>query len=562
MIQIAFINGNKRFFLEERLMMKKRKIGHARGHGHGHERKKGLRALFPSLFRARARARVRARSSLLSLFFLLLLLASCERGRPSNPPEEQALRMSIHTEPPTMDSRRATDTTSINLIHMCFEGLLREDGPGVASRFEASDDKMRYTFYLRDAKWSDGTPVTAFDFADTWTTILSPNFPSEFANELFVIKNGRAFKAGKAAKEDLGIKVIDDKTLEVNLEHPTTYFTQLVATSYFFPYKNDVGNGPFKMVSWKHYDEMIMIKSETYWDKDKVKLQKLFFPIIQDETTELSMYESGELDWAGQPFSTIPLDSLQTILKTHTMQTIPLAGVYYYIFNTEKPPFNNVNMRKAFTLAINRQTIIDNILQGKQMMALSYIPPNLWKEKSKPAFSDHDIADAKKFFALGLKELGGKLPTITLSYNTSEGHHKIAQAIQQQWKEAFGVDVQLENKEWKVFLSEINKHQYQVARLGGLAAYNDPVTFLDEANTDRTGWKNADYDKFIEMARQATDAKTREELLHQAETVLLEDMPLAPIYFYTSSYLEKPYVKGVVFTNTGQIDLKYAYIHH
>ncbi len=499
-------------------------------------------------------------ASLRLCVFALIFLSSCDTNH-SPPPTSQELRMSIHTEPPTFDPRRATDTTSINLIRMCLEGLLRDDGPGIASHFETSEDKMEYTFYLRDAKWSDGSPVTAQDFADTWTTILSPNFPSEFANELFVIKNGKAFKAGKATKEELGIKVIDDKTLQVNLEHPTTYFTELAATSYFFPYKGDLANGPFKMVSWKHYDEVTMVKNETYWDKDQVKLQKLFFPIIQDETTELSMYESGELDWAGQPFSTIPLDSLQSILKTQTLQTTPLAGTYFYIFNTEKPPFNNVNIRKAFTLAINRQTIIENILQGKQKPALSYVPPNLWKEPSKPAYLDHDVANAKKLFALGLKELGGTLPKITLSYNTSDGHHKIAQAIQQQWKEAFGVDVKLENKEWKVFLNETNQHQYQVARMGGVAGYNDPVTFLDESNTERTGWNNLNYDKYIQMAKQATDPKTREEILHQAETILLDDMPIAPIYFYTSSYLQKPYVKGVVFTNTGHIDLKHAYIH-
>ncbi len=516
---------------------------------------------------------------------ILLLGFSCQKGSEASKKIPQELRMNLHGEPLCLDPRKANDVTSINVLGACFEGLMRlgEDRSlafGVAKEVKVSEDLKTYIFSLRNATWSDGVPITAFDFMDSWLSILDPSFASEFAHELFIIKNAKAYREGKATKEEIGIKAIDNQTLEVQLEYPIPYFLDLVSIGYFYPvpshiaksnplwakkYSKDfVGNGPFKLAEWQHYNEITLIKNEAYWDKDKVKLQKIYLPIIQDVSTELSMYENGELDWAGAPFSSLPLDAIPTIIKKHTLETFPVAGVYYYVFNVQKHPFNNRHLRMAFALAIQRQTIIDNILQGKQEPALWFVPPVLWKEKRENStFKDGDLIEAKKLFNLALKEMGKTKETlepITLSYNTSEGHHKIAQAIQQQWKEAFGIDVKLENKEWKVFLDELNKHEFQVARLGGIASYNDPMSFLDEGVSSRSLWTNKAYTKLIEKAAITSDPKRREYDLKNAEDLLIEDMPYAPIYFYTYSYLKKPYVKGVKISNTGHFEFKYTYL--
>jgi oligopeptide transport system substrate-binding protein len=280
----------------------------------------------------------------------------------------------------------------------------------------------------------------------------------------------------------------------------------------------------------------------------------------------LSMFEHNELDWAGYPLSVLPTDAIPSLVKKGTLQQYMIAGTYYYVFNTKQFPFTNVNIRKAFTLAINRQAIVKNVTQAGQLPAMSLIPPTMWKVT--PYFQDHDIAEAKKYLDHGLQELGitvDQLPTITLSYNTSQAHHKIAQAIQEQWNQALGIKVKLENKEWKVFLDELRHYQFQIARMGGLATVNDPMTFLDfyrylSSHLNHSQWTNPEFSELLEKADLATDPDQRMALLRRAEQVFMDDMPIAPIYFYTGVYLKKPYVKGIFLTELSELDLKWAYL--
>jgi oligopeptide transport system substrate-binding protein len=244
-----------------------------------------------------------------------------------------------------------------------------------------------------------------------------------------------------------------------------------------------------------------------------------------------------------------------------------MSGTYYYIFNTQSPPFNNVPLRRAFALAINRKEIVDNITQGEQLPATGLVPPTMWKEQID-YFQDADVKEARACFAHALKEMGitaAELPTLTLSYNTMSSHHKIAQAIQEQWFQAFGIRVKLENKEWKVFLSELSHGQFQIARLGGVANINDPTEFLDvyryaNSSNNRARWHNEKFTQLLERAETISDAKERLEILREAEQILIDEMPLAPIYYYKGIYLKKPYVKGVYLSEISDIDFKSAYL--
>lgn len=514
----------------------------------------------------------------------LVLLSSCSKNHKAYQPKTQELRLNLHSEPPSLDPRRATDTVSISVISMCFEGLMRIDPitgqpiPAAAEKFAISEDGMRYVFTLRQSKWSDGVPVTAHDFEKTWKEMLNPSFPCEFASDLYILKNGQAAKMQKCGIDEIGVKAVDDRTLQIDLEHPVPFFLDATATHTFFAtpahitsdpnwvQNKYVGNGVFVLQKWAHHDSMVLVKNTNYWDAENTQLERVSLTLVEDETTELTMFENGELDWAGYPLSNLPTEALPSLKKKGVLESYDIAGTYYYVFNTKKFPFNNVNIRRAFSLAIDRQSIVTNVTQMGQTPAMGIIPPSMWR--SLPYFKDNDVAEAQRLFARGLEELRIKreeFPEITLSYNTLIGHHKIAQAIQEQWHKAFGIRVKLENKEWKVFLDELRQHNFQVARMGGLATVNDPTTFLDfyrylSSSNNQSQWNNPQYSELLEQADLTQDPEKRTALLKEAEKILIDEMPVAPIYFYTGAYVKKPYVKGIHLSEMNDLDLKWAHI--
>ncbi|MDN3506367.1 MAG: peptide ABC transporter substrate-binding protein [Simkaniaceae bacterium] len=523
----------------------------------------------------------------LFILALAILCAGCQKKVRPIDEDRQALRLNIHTEPPTLDARKSTDTSSMGVISMCFEGLMkrgrdRSVHPALAYHVEISEDNTVYTFHLRPAKWWDGKPVTAYDFEKTWKTILSPSFPSGFACDLYVLKNGKAAKNDQIALEEVGVKALDAKTLRVELEYPIPYFLDLAASHSFLAVPSHitalhpnwadnsgpyfVGNGPYKLKKWKHHNCIELVKNELYWDQDVVTLDEIDFCIIEDPNTELNMFESGELDWAGYPLSMLPTDALEPLSKARQLITYPLSGVYYYIFNTNVPPFNNLNIRKAFSYAINRKAIIDNITLAYQAPATSFIPPTIWDLQSH--FEDNNVQEAQRLLGLGLEEMGWTLetmPKITLIYNSSEGHHKIAQAIQEQWFQAFGFRVKLANVDWKVFLNELKHKQFQIARMGGVAGYSDPTSFFDlykypESSNNFSGWGHPEFTRLIEAAERCPDLNEREALMRKAEAIFISEMPVAPIYYYQGTYVKKGYLRGVELTEFSEVDFKFAFL--
>jgi len=504
---------------------------------------------------------------------------------PAAEAKPQVLKMNLHSEPPTADPGLAEDTTSGAVVRATFDGLTRTDENGkpansAAESVEVSEDLTTYTFKLRDAKWSNGDPVTAKDFEFAWKRVLDPKTGANYAYQLYYIKNGEKANKGEAKLEDVGVKALDDKTLQVTLENPTPFFLELTSFYTYYPVNEKVvtanpkwaadasthvGNGPFKMESWEHKSKLVLVKNENYWDKDVVKLEKIEFSMVEDENTELSMFENGEIDWAGAPLSALPTDAIPALKDSGKMTTQPIAGTYWYKFNVEKAPFNNAKIRKAFTYSIDRQSLIDNILQTGQIPATGAVPPSM-ELKAGGYFKDNDLETAKKLLEEGMKEEGlTKLPAITLSYNTSEGHKKIAEAIQDQWKKNLGVEVKLENKEWKVYLEDLHEGNFQIGRMGWLGDFNDPINFLElykdkEGGNNDTNWENPKFKELLNQSALEKDSEKRKKILADAEAILMEDMPIAPIYFYTNSWVKKDEVKGVKVDGLGHIDFKWAHI--
>ncbi|CAM3427223.1 peptide ABC transporter substrate-binding protein [Brevibacillus invocatus] len=530
-----------------------------------------------------------------SILVLGAALAGCGGGNQAAPENNsgsnaeapatgpKVLKLNLRSEPPTADPGIAEDSTSGTIIRATFEGLTRtgEDGKvheAAAESYEVSEDGTKYTFKLRDAKWSNGDPVTAGDFEFAWKRALDPKTASNYAYQLYYIKNGEAFNKGEATMDDVGVKALDDKTLEVTLQNPTPFFTELTAFYTYYPVNKKVveanekwaadaathvGNGPFKLTTWEHKNKLVVEKNENYWDNSAVKVDKIEFSMVEDENTELSMFDNGELDWAGAPTSALPTDAIPALKDSGKMKTQPTAGTYWYKFNTEKAPFNNVKIRKAFAYAIDRQGLIDNVLQAGQLPATGAVPPSMALNKDG-YFKDNDVETAKKLLEEGMKEEGiTSMPTVTLSYNTSEGHKKIAEAIQDQWKKNLGVDVKLENKEWKVYIEDLHQGNYQIGRMGWLGDFNDPINFLElykdkKGGNNDTNWENPKYKELLNQSALEQDPAKRSAILAEAEQILMDEMPIMPIYFYTQSWVQNEKVTGVIVDGLGNVDYKYA----
>lgn len=508
---------------------------------------------------------------------------------PASLQPEQILRLNNFTEPLSLHPGLITDVWSSNVIFQTFEGLTRIDDkgvpqPAIAQEIKASEDLLTYTFTIRDnAKWSNGDPVTAHDFEYAWKWALDAKNGSEYAYQLFYVKNAEAAFNGKAKLEEVGVKATDNKTLVVSLANPTPFFLELTAFYSYFPLNTKVvkdnpdwakeagpaytSNGPFKMASWEHKTKLVLEKNEHYWDANAVKLNKIEMNMINDANTELSMLENGDLDWAGAPTGNLPLDAMPTLSEKGLLAITPKAGTYWYEFNVRQKPFDNKKIRQAFAYAINRKDIVENITQGGELVATAIVPPTMFAENEQGLFSDHDVEKAKQLLAEGMKEEGyttiDSLPPITLSYNTEEAQTKIAQAVQDMWQKNLGVQVKLENQEWNVYYENVKNGKYQVARMGWTGDFNDPINFLEIFRTkegnNHTGWENAEYAGLLAASAKEADAAKRKAILQQAEKILVDEMPVIPFYFKSTVYAKNPKLKGVVISGLGNAQYKWAY---
>lgn len=545
--------------------------------------------------------------TLISLMMIVgLILSACGNNNAANDKNQgnntektselaasQELRINLASEPPTLDPAQSQDNISSTVLRTMFEGLTRKDAnnvdqPAVAEKWDISEDGKTYTFTLRqDAKWSNGDPVTAKDFEFSWKRVLDPaTTPAPpYAYQLYYIKNAEAYNTEEIKDaNEVGVKAIDEHTLQVTLENATPYFLGLTSFTTYYPvheasvsnpkWANDpstlVSNGPFKLSNWTTGQNIEVVKNDQYWDNANIALTKITASIVESGATEVSSYKSGELDIAGQPIGDIPTDQIAALKQElpDELKMQDTASIYFYQFNVTAEPFDNLKIRQAFTKAIDRQLIVDNVTLGGQKPATGFVPPGIKgvtedfrTEHPDTAFQQEDVAEAKKLLEEGMAEKGiTQLPTITMIYNTSDNHKKLALAVADMWKNNLGVEVKLQNQEWGVFLENRRNLNYQIARAGWLADYDDPMSFLDmwtsKSGNNDTGFSNPEYDELIDKAYKSSDNAERNDAMAKAENIFLNDnQVILPVYYYSNVELVKPYVKDLQIDYSGTLDL-------
>jgi len=501
-----------------------------------------------------------------------------------NPP--QIVSINITSEPATLDPRKVRALNDINVIKMLMEGLVRVNFeghlvPGLAMNHTLSEDHKTYTFTFLKNFWSNGDPVTAHDVVYSWKKVVSPHFPSDNAASLYVLKNARLIREGKLPISMLGVRAVDDYTLIVELEKPTPYFLQLLSSPVFYPVhaQTDKENphwaenastfvscGPFKLSEWKHSDFMEVVKHDGYWDAATVKLKKINMVMVASETG-FNMYQNKELDWEGSPFSNIPLDAMESLSEKGELKTQSFLITSFIRTNTSKAPFSSLNFRKALALAMNRQDLIENIFGGRSAYASGLVPTSLGLRESE-YFQDGNSAEAKKLLqqALHSGEISKKdLSNISLSFLSNDKNYRICQIIQEQWKRALDLDVKLEAIEAKVYFSKVSKQDFQLALGSWVADFRDPINFLEifrtrDIGTNNTHWENHEYLTKLEKSYAVSDPEKRKLLLQECEHILIEEMPIIPVWHGNLFYVRNEKLKNVALSDTGIIDFKWAFI--
>lgn len=525
--------------------------------------------------------------------FATCVATACKFGPETHAEDEMALsksqeaRLCLTDKTNTFDPRLTRGMPAGNVVRLMFNGLtsVDENGkvfPGVAQNINISPDMKTYTFTLRECSWSNGDPVKAQDFEFAWKSSLNPSMKSPMAYMLFAIKGAKGLFEGTVMQDDVGIKATDDKTLVVTLENPTPYFLQLAATPAYFPVnkawsqahpdfkEGDVGsvvsNGAFKLAKFTPENSLELVKNDLFWGKETVKLSKVTFSLMDDRQA-LNTFEKGELDWVGAPLSILGADGISSLKQNGQFRSNPAAGTQFMRVNVDKAPLNSVKFRKALLLAIDSQAIINGIMQGGQSPAIGFVPPVLGLPQ-KSYFIPHDVEGARRTLEEALIEMAmsrNDLPTITLSYISSERAQKIAEALQQTWKDAFNLQVNLQGSVASSFYDKIFSKDYDLAMGSWFADYFDPMSFLSvfqykENGTNNTGWENPDYTRLLEQSNLETDVTRRLAFLQQAEEILMTDLPILPIFHFSLTYGKNDLLQHSKLSPMGYIDLEDAII--
>ncbi|HCD7311430.1 TPA: oligopeptide ABC transporter substrate-binding protein OppA [Enterobacter bugandensis] len=487
--------------------------------------------------------------------------------------EKQTLVRNNGAEVQSLDPHKIEGVPESNVNRDLFEGLLVTDvdghpTPGVAEKWENKDFKV-WTFHLRkDAKWSDGTPVTAEDFVYSWQRLANPNTASPYASYLQYghIANIDDIIAGKKPVTDLGVKAIDANTFEVTLSEPVPYFYKLLVHPSVSPVPksavekfgekwtqpaNIVTNGAYKLKDWVVNERMVLERNPQYWDNAKTVINQVTYLPISSEVTDVNRYRSGEIDMT---YNNMPIELFQKLKKEipKEVHVDPYLCTYYYEINNQKAPFTDVRVRTALKLALDRDIIVNKVKNQGDLPAYSYTPPYTdgmklvepeWFKWSQEKRNE----EAKKLLA----EAGytaDKPLTFNLLYNTSDLHKKLAIAVASIWKKNLGVNVKLENQEWKTFLDTRHQGTFDVARAGWCADYNEPTSFLNTMLSDSSNntahYKSPAFDKIIAETLKVSDDAQRAELYAKSEEQLDKDSAIVPVYYYVNARLVKPWVGG------------------
>ncbi|MEZ0276553.1 MAG: peptide ABC transporter substrate-binding protein, partial [Roseimicrobium sp.] len=496
---------------------------------------------------------------------LLLLLGACGDAK-----KRADLVFINSAEIETPDPAKATDQVSMRISESLFEGLCRNTGgisePAVAERWEVSEDKKRYVFFLRkDAVWSNGDPVTAHDFVWSWQRALDPKTASDYAPQLYPLVNAKSFNEGKLTDfSKVGVRALDDLTLECVLENPIPYWIDLCAFLTLAPVHrgtvekhgdswikagNIIGNGPYVMDEWLIDDKIRLIKSHNYWDRDNVKMRTVEVMPISEANTALNYFLTGQADLLMDK-GMVPLSLVPKLKKEEYFHTGPFLGTWFIRVNTKKPPFTDPRVRLAFAYAVDRRRIVEKITQLGEQTAFSLTPPGTGQNYQPPPGPDYNPEKAKALLAEAGYPGGRGFPRVEYLHLPLPIERNIAVELQSMWQQTLGVTVNLDKKEQKIWLSAMRELSYDLCRSSWVGDYNDPNTFLEMFTigngNNRTGWESPAYDGFIAAAAAEADTAKRHEIFSSAEKLLIsEQAPIIPVYHYVGVQFRRSNLKGV-----------------
>jgi oligopeptide transport system substrate-binding protein len=477
-------------------------------------------------------------------------------------------------EPGDLDPQIAIGQLEHDIMLSLYEGLVYGDAkdvsprPGVAESWNISPDELVYTFHLRkNARWSNGEPVTARDFCETYHRLLMPSLAEQYSYMLYPVTNAEAFNTGQITNFDqVGFKVVDDYTLRLTLHSPTPYLLSMMVHDSWYPLpiatikkygaiddrsnpwtrpEHFVGNGPFVLKEWRMNSHVLVVKSPTYWDAEHVRLNSIYFDPEDNYDTEERMFRSGQLHTIRQP----PLSKVAFYSKNKPdlIKIYPLLANEFFKLNVTRPPLNDRRVRQALALAIDRHAITEFVERNGAIPAFCLTPPGTAGFTAAARLRE-DPAQARRLLAEAGYADGANFPKLTLLYNTAQTRKALAETVQEMWRKNLNIHVTLQNQEWKVYLDAMQHTNYDIGLSGWIADYIDPSTFLDLFLTDggnnETGWSNADYDRLCRLAASTGDTAARYGAYQKAEAILMEEMPVVPIFIFSEPRLIQPNVKG------------------
>lgn len=483
----------------------------------------------------------------------------------------------IKDEPASLDPAKAVGLPEIQVIRDLFEGLTNQDAkgniiPGVATQWQTTDNKTWIFTLRKDAKWSNGDPVTANDFVYSWRRLVDPKIGSTFAwfAELAGIQNAGAITKGQMTPDKLGVTALDDHRLKVTLDKPVPYFVSLTANFSLYPVPEKViekagkdwvqpgtlvGNGAYKLQERVVNEKLVLVRNDHYWDNAHSVLTKVTFVPINEESSATKRYRADDIDIT----ESFPKNMYSMLKKELPGQvyTPDQLGTYYYAFNTTKGPTADVRVRKALTWSIDRKIIAEKVLGTGEKPAWHFTADVTAGFKPKPGFLQQHSQEELNQQAKALLAAAGYGPNhpldLTLLYNSSENNQKVAIAVASMWKKNLGVSVKLQNQEWKTYIDSRNTGNFDVIRASWVGDYNEPSTFLSLLTSTHSGniakFNSPEYDALIDKASRETNAEARNGDYNRAEQIIAAQSPIAPIYQYTNGRLIKPWVKGYPITN-------------
>jgi oligopeptide transport system substrate-binding protein len=506
---------------------------------------------------------------------------------------ESEITFALQNEPDSFDPNVTNNSFASIFLNNCFEGLTTLDTQtgsvigGNAESWEVSEDGTVYTFKLRAGlKWSDGSPLTANDYVYTFQRILTPATTARYLTLVTdYVVNAQEFYDGTATADDLGVKALDDNTLEITLKHATAYFIDLLPMYTFVPVQKAtveangdkwtasaetyVGNGPFKVSEFNMGESVVLVKNENYWDAASVKLDKITLRYIKDSATALSAYESGEIDGT----RTVPSSDIARLKADKAgLVVAPAYGTVYYDINNKAAPFDNPLVRNAFCLAIDRESLIYDVAQNDAVPAFSFMAPGYSVDgvdftEGRSNFGLSEVADVEAAQA-ALAEAGypnGEgFPTVELSYYTNDSVKKIVEALAEMFETNLNVKVNISNEEWAVYYDNILAGNYQIGAMGWSGDYLHPMTFLPLLVTgdpnNLVGYSNPDYDALVTKAQVETDPKAGMAIMQEADNLASAEYPVLPLYYKSNMLLMKDNVQGYYLSPTDTLYFKTAFI--